>query len=132
MTQQEPPFYAPGLADAGAQLAQLRQVLALVGEMAGRLSASPGDDALDEAARVSAAYARALPIDQKRFDTLAAETARWARAGVEALLRLDEAGMPVRAAAERVAEELEKGLATLAQRLPDQAARATLNSSPRT
>ena len=118
MTQQEPPFYAPGLADAGAQLAQLRQVLALVGEMAGRNSVPPDDDALDEAARVSAAYARALPIDQKRFDNLAAETARWARAGVEALLKLDEAGMPVRAAAERVAEELERGLATLAQRLP--------------
>ena len=118
MTQQEPPFYAPGLADAGAQLAQLRQVLALVEEMAGRASLSPGDGALDEAARVSAAYARALPIDQKRFDNLASETARWARAGVEALLKLDEAGMPVRAAAERLADELEKGLATLALRLP--------------
>ncbi|HYD38319.1 MAG TPA: hypothetical protein VEA60_11940 [Allosphingosinicella sp.] len=118
MTQQEPPFYAPGLADAGAQLAQLRQVLALIEEMAGRTSISPHDEALDEAARVSAAYARALPIDQKRFDGLAAETARWAQAGVEALLRLDEAGMPVRAAAERVAEELERGLAALAQRLP--------------
>jgi hypothetical protein len=118
VTQQEPPFYAPGLADAGAQLAQLRQVLALVEEMAGRASLSPRDDVLDEAARVSAAYARALPIDQKRFDGLAGETARWARAGVEALLKLDEAGMPVRAAAERLADELEKGLAALAQRLP--------------
>jgi benzoyl-CoA reductase/2-hydroxyglutaryl-CoA dehydratase subunit BcrC/BadD/HgdB len=118
VTQQEPPFYAPGLADAGAQLAQLRQVLALVEEMAGRLTLSPRDDALDEAARVSAAYARALPIDQKRFDALAGETARWARAGVEALLKLDDAGMPVRAAAERLAEELEKGLAELGLRLP--------------
>lgn len=118
MTQQEPPFYAPGLADAGAQLAQLRQVLALVEEMAGRLSISPRDEALDEAARVSASYARALPIDQKRFDNLASETARWARAGVEALLTLDEAGMPVRAAAERFADELERGLAALARRLP--------------
>ncbi len=118
MTQQEPPFYAPGLADAGAQLAQLRQVLALVEELAGRASLSPRDDALDEAARISAAYARALPIDQKRFDALAGETARWAKAGVEALLKLDDAGMPVRAAAERLAEELEKGLAALARRLP--------------
>ena len=118
MTQQEPPRYAPGLADAGAQLAQLRQVLTLVEEMAGRATGSPQDEALDAAARVSAAYARALPIDQKRFDNLAAETARWARAGVEALLKLDEAGMPVRAAAERLAEELEQGLAMLAQRLP--------------
>jgi hypothetical protein len=28
MTQQQQPPYAPGLADAGAQIAQLRQVLA--------------------------------------------------------------------------------------------------------
>lgn len=118
MTQQEPPRYAPGLADAGAQLAQLRQVLILIQEMAGRTALVPEDQALDSAARVSAAYARALPIDQKRFDGLAAETARWAQAGVEALLSLDEAGMPVRAAAERLAEELEKGLETLAKRLP--------------
>jgi hypothetical protein len=118
VTQQEPPLYAPGLADAGAQLAQLRQVLTLVDELAGRAGRAPEDEALDAAARVSAAYARALPIDQKRFDSLAAETARWAQAGVEALLRLDEAGMPVRAAAERVADELEKGLAALEQRLP--------------
>ena len=118
MTQQQPPLYAPGLADAGAQIAQLRQVLALVEEMAERVSVSPRDRDLDEAARVSAAYARALPIDQKRFDALAGETARWAAAGVGALLRLDEAGMPVRAAAERLAEALEKGLAELGRRLP--------------
>jgi hypothetical protein len=118
MTQQQPPFYAPGLADAGAQIAQLRQVLALIDEMAGRASLSPGDELLDEAARISASYARALPIDQKRFDNLATETARWAAAGVGALLRLDDAGMPVRAAAERLGEELEKGLAELGRRLP--------------
>lgn len=118
MTQQQPPLYAPGLADAGAQLARLQQVLTLVDELAGRPTSPPKDDALDAAARASAAYARSLPIDQKRFDGLAAETARWAQAGVEALLKLDEAGMPVRAAAERLAEELEKGLADLARRLP--------------
>jgi hypothetical protein len=118
VTQQQPPFYAPGLADAGAQIAQLRQVLALIEEMAGRASVTPRDAALDEAARVSAAYARALPIDQKRFDNLAAETARWAAAGVGALLKLDEAGLPVRVAADRLADELEKGLAALALRLP--------------
>lgn len=118
MTQQQPPPYAPGLADAGAQIAQLRQVLALIGEMAGRASVSPEDSILDEAARISAAYARALPIDQKRFDNLAAETARWAAAGVNALLKLDDAGMPVRAAAERLADELGRGLAELGGRLP--------------
>lgn len=118
MTQQQPPFYAPGLADAGAQIAQLRQVLALVEEMAGRASPAPRDRELDEAARVSAAYARALPIDQKRFDALAGEIARWAAAGVGALLKLDEAGLPVEAASERLAQELEKSLAELARRLP--------------
>ncbi len=118
MTQQEPPLYAPGLADAGAQLAQLQQVLILVEELAGRAGSAPRDEALDSAALVSAAYARALPIDQKRFDALASETARWAKAGVEALLKLDEAGMPVRAAAGRLADELERGLAALARRLP--------------
>ena len=50
---------------------------------------------------------------------LAGETARWAAAGVGALLKLDEAGMPVRAAAERLAEALEKGLGELGRRLPD-------------
>lgn len=118
MTQQQPPFYAPGLADAGAQIAQLRHVLALIEEMAGQASLSPEDEMLDEAARISAAYARALPIDQKRFDSLASETARWASAGVAALLKLDDAGMPVRAAAERLAAELHKGLAELGNRLP--------------
>lgn len=118
MTQQQPPIYAPGLADAGAQIAQLRQVLALVEELAGRATLAPKDEVLDEAAQVSAAYARALPIDQKRFDALASEIARWAAAGVGALLKLDDAGMPVGAAAQRLAEELEKALKELGRRLP--------------
>ncbi|HEY0113461.1 MAG TPA: hypothetical protein VGB59_09970 [Allosphingosinicella sp.] len=117
MTQPQAPFYAPGIADAGAQIAQLHQVLALVEEIAGR-TASPGDGAMDEAARTSAAYAAAAPIDQKRFDSLAAETARWAAAGVDALVRLEEAGLPVAAAAGRLGEELERALVSLAQRLP--------------
>ena len=118
MTQPQSPLYAPGTADAGGQIAQLRQVLALVEELAGRGRASPQSEAMDEAARISGAYAEALPIDQKRFDNLADETARWAAAGVEALLRLNEAGMPVRAAASRLADELQAGLRKLAQRLP--------------
>jgi hypothetical protein len=114
----ELPFYAPGLADAGGEIAQLRRVLALVEELAGRGVRSPEDGALDEAAEISARYAGALPIDQKRFDAMAGETARWAAAGVEALLKLEESALPVRAASERLAEELEKALAQLAQRLP--------------
>jgi hypothetical protein len=117
MTQQGT-FYAPGLSDAGGQIARLRQVLSLIDELAARERGAAGDAAIDEAARISAAYAGALPIDQKRFDRFAADTARWAGAGLEALLRLDERGLPVRAAAERLGEELERAIGALAQRLP--------------
>jgi len=112
----EAPHYAPGCADVGAELARLRQVLALVEELAGR--SAPSDAALNDAAELSARYAAALPIDPKRFDTLASETARWATAGVEVLVKLDEGGLTVRNAAGRLAEELEKALRALAQRLP--------------
>jgi hypothetical protein len=107
------PPYAPGLADAGAEIAQLRRVLALVAEMAGAAPDKPDAAALDEAARIGAAYACALPIDQRRFDEHAATTARWAAAGVEALLRLTERGWPTRAAAERLARELRTALTEL-------------------
>ena len=113
----EAPLYAPGCADVGAEVARLRQVLALVEELAGRSRHS--DAALNDAAELSARYAAALPIDQKRFDALASETARWAAAGVEALVKLDEGGLPVRTAAGRLTEALEKALGDLAQRLPD-------------
>jgi hypothetical protein len=118
VTQQQPPPYVPGFADAGAQVARLREVLALIEELAGREHRAPNDGILDEAARLSTAYERALPIDQKRFDAFAGETARWAAAGVETLLKLDDGGFPVRPAATRLAEELEKALARLSQRLP--------------
>ena len=117
MTQQAH-SYVPGTADAGGEIARLRQVLALVEEIAGLGRASPADGAMDEAARVSAAYAGALPIHQKRFDSFASETARWAAAGVEALLKLEEGGLPVAAAAERLGEELRRALAQLSDRLP--------------
>ncbi len=111
MSRQTVPF-AYGTADAGGEIAQLRQVLALVEELAG---GAPGPDggALDEAARVSAAYEAAQPIVQRQFDTEAARTARWAAAGLEALVTLEERGWPVRPAAGRLAEELRKALATL-------------------
>ncbi|HEX2763551.1 MAG TPA: hypothetical protein VHM92_06855 [Allosphingosinicella sp.] len=118
MTQQQPPPYVPGCADAGAQVARLREVLALIDELAGRARRGPQDDMLDDAARLSSAYDHALPIDQKRFDAFASETGRWATAGVQTLLKLDEGGFPVRAAATRLAEELEKALRRLSQRLP--------------
>ena len=69
---------------------------------------------MDESARVSAAYASALPIIQRRFEEEAASIARWSRAGLEALLELDERGRPVQAAARRLAEELQRALSGLA------------------
>ena len=75
----------------------------------GRLDAS----ALDEAARVSAAYGSAFPVVQKRFDALAAETATWAAAGVEALMKIAADGRPTGPAAARLADELRKALARL-------------------
>jgi hypothetical protein len=111
MSRQTIPF-AYGTADAGGEIAQLRQVLALVEELAG-VAAAPDGGALDEAARVSAAYDSALPIVQRRFDTEAAQTARWAAAGLEALVTLEERGWPVKAAAGKLGEELRKALRQL-------------------
>jgi hypothetical protein len=112
MSRQTVPF-AYGTADAGGEIAQLRQVLALVEELAG-VSAAP-DGALDEAARVSAAYESAQPIVQRRFGTEAARTARWAAAGLEALVTLEERGWPVKPAAGKLAEELRKALRQLSE-----------------
>jgi hypothetical protein len=114
MTHQSSHAYMPGLADAGGQMAQLRQVLALVDEIAGRQLAPARDDGLDEAARVSAAYAHAAPVVQRRFDRLASETAAWAAAGVETLLQLSDGGRPAAAAAGVLGDALRKALKSLA------------------
>lgn len=117
MTHQASPPYAPGLADAGAQIAQLRQVLALADEMAGRGGALPEEGSLEAAARISAAYEAALPIEQRRFDRLARETMAGATVGAEALLALQESGRPCGAAASVLAGTLESALRRLASTL---------------
>jgi hypothetical protein len=117
MTQHDVPLYAPGLADAGGQVAQLREVLALVEEIAGARAEARGDAALEEAARVSAAYASAQPVAQRRFDERAASAARWAAAGVETLLRLQEQGRPSRPAASALADALHRTLGELSRTL---------------
>jgi hypothetical protein len=101
MTHQAPALQADFSHDAAGQLSQLRQVLALVEQIAGR-DGAPAEAALDEAARIDTAYADALPVVRRRFDALVAETIGWAAAGVEALAR---AGGP-RPAAARLANEL--------------------------
>src|SRR3954451_374781 len=117
MTQHDVPLYAPGLADAGGQVAQLREVLALIEEIAGARAQARGDAALEEAARVSAAYAAAPPAAQRRFDERAAAAARWAVAGVETLLALQEKGRPSKPPAAALAEALHRALSELSRML---------------
>ena len=112
MTHQAPPSSAPPGADPGRQVAQLREALFLVERIAGRPESCPPEQRLDEAARISEAYARALPIAQRRFEALVAETALWAAAGVEALLAAGEVAPP-RAAADRLAATLARTLGEL-------------------
>ena len=112
MTRHAPPRPPAAGADAGRQVAQLREAQALVERIAGRSGRSDDDALLEQAARLSAAYDRALPVVQRRFDTLAAETAAWAAAGVEALLVAGASGTP-RAAAARLADDLDRALSGL-------------------
>jgi len=113
MTHQAAHHAAIAGADAGRQVAQLRQVLMLVGGIAGLRPGTAADDAaLDEAARVSSAYGDALPVVQRRFDALAAEASAWAAAGVEAVVAASERGS-AKHAARRLADELERTLSGL-------------------
>ena len=111
MTHQATPSAASSGADPGRQVAQLHELKRLVERIARRTPAAQ-DAALDEAARTSEAYDRAPPIAQRRFDALAAESAAWAAAGVEALLAAD--GQTPLAAAGRLADALEDTLSELA------------------
>ena len=113
MTHQAPPSSTPAGADPGRQVAQLREALHLVERIAGRPDSGSDDGRLDEAARISAAYARALPVAQRRFEARVAETALWAAAGVEALLAAGDAAPP-RAAAARLAASLDHALSEMA------------------
>ncbi|HEX8258069.1 MAG TPA: hypothetical protein VF589_10585 [Allosphingosinicella sp.] len=112
MTHHAPP-HLPSASEAGLKVAQLRHVLGLVEQIAGRDSGDgAAEAALDESARISIAYEGAMPILQRRFDALAGESTAWAAAGVEALLAAD--GDPSPAAAARLADELDRALAKLA------------------
>ena len=116
MTHQSPAHYSGTPIDAGRQVAQLRHVLLLVEELAGRRGApAAADAALDESARISSAYDNAMPIVQRRFDALAGETAAWSAAAVEALL--SSGRIPKGAAAARLADELASALRKLSKLL---------------
>lgn len=114
MTHQTPPPVRQPGADPGRQLARLREALHVVERIAGRAGEIGTDGLLDEAARISSAYDRALPIVQRRFDALAGETAGWAAAGVEALLAAAKREAPPRAAAERLAARLDGAIDEMA------------------
>ena len=62
---------------------------------------------------MSDAYERALPVVRRRFDSLSGETSGWAAAGVEALLAAGQ-DAPPRAAAARLASQLDLALAEMA------------------
>ena len=110
MTHHAPPSPAAPGADPAAQIARLRELLRLVEQVAGREDRT--EYRLDEAARLSDDYDRALPIVQRRFDLLAEEVASWATAGVEALVVAGSEGSPGAAAA-RLADRLDAALADL-------------------
>jgi hypothetical protein len=106
---------APPL-EAGAQVAHLRQALADVDALArGTRQAGAGFDALDQAARISAAYERSRPVARRRFDALAQEAVTWTGAGAEALQAAERDGELPRAAAGELARELEQTLSELAR-----------------
>lgn len=116
MTHQSPAFAMPAMNDAGRQVAQLRHVLTLVEQIAGRPDRDQGGDAaLDESARISGAYDDAVPIVQRRFDALIAETALWAAAGVEALLAANSPDRQSQGAAAALAHELARALRDIAR-----------------
>lgn len=111
MTHQRKVLHVPATANAGREVAQLRHVLGLVEQIAGRERSGPdASAALDEGAHITAAYEQAMPILQRRFDTLAAETSAWAAVAVEALLAAENPRQPPKAPAGRLALELEEAL----------------------
>jgi hypothetical protein len=104
--------------EAGRQVAHLRHLLRIAEEIAGRVPrAAAGDEALDEAARISEAYERSLPVVQRRFDALAEESAGWAAGAVETLLVIACDGAPPHSAAAQLARELDHALRDLARTL---------------
>ncbi|HEV2816636.1 MAG TPA: hypothetical protein VGW40_05380 [Allosphingosinicella sp.] len=115
MTHQAPsPAASPG-ADPARLVAQLREALRLVERIAGRRRPLGAEALLDEAAQISDAYDRALPVARRRFEALAEESSVWAAAGVEALLVAGDRAPP--AAAARLADALERALRELAELL---------------
>lgn len=114
MSHQAHPYSEALPIEAGQQVAHLRHVLALVEQIAGSDRPTGSYQALDEAARISAAYDQSLPIMRKRFDALAEETITWAAVGLDALQEAQKDSGTPRAAAVQLALELNAALTGLA------------------
>jgi len=100
-------------ADAGDQIARLHGILAVVERLGECAEQTPTPDhALEEAAQLSMAYADAPAIARRRFDALADDTAAYASAGVEALMRI-RGGQGAPAAARLLARELRRSISAL-------------------
>lgn len=110
MRHQWPIEKQPETSSGGREFAELRHVLTLAQQIAGRSSSS--GDALNELARMSSDYERAPAIVQGRFDALAAETAAWAAVGINALMAYSSS-RPPHAAAARLADELGRAVKRL-------------------
>lgn len=96
----------------GQQLARLRAVLALVESMAGIESAGAVD--LGDGAALEDRYASAPGAARRRYDALAGETAAFAAAGIEALIRARvEPVADVSRPAARLAQEMRGSIRTM-------------------
>lgn len=110
MTHQTPTAPAPDSFDPCHEVAQLHHALAVIERIAGRPPSRSPQAALDWSARISSAYGDALPIDRRRFRLVAARTTGWTKAGLTALVSLDEADREAAAAAAPLADALAKAL----------------------
>lgn len=105
-------FHQPLAADAGRHFARLHHSQRLILQIAGR--PAPAIEAeLDQSAKASGAYGCLSPVAQRRFDTLLAETSSWAASGLDALAGIKDPRRQPRAAATRLADELERALAEM-------------------
>jgi hypothetical protein len=112
MTNAQHLFHQPLAADAGRHFARLHDVLTLIRQIAGH-PAPAIETELDRSAKASGAYGSMSPVAQRRFDTLVAETSSWAVSGFDTLASIKDPRRQPRAAAARLADELERALADM-------------------
>ena len=98
--------------DAGRHYARLGNMLDLVQQIAGSRPRAR-ERALDEIARLISAYECASPIARRRFDTLASEASVWGAAALDALASAADPASQPKAAALRLAEELDEAMAEM-------------------